>query len=230
MDIRDSVPIAQNQTTNRPKSKIRLTPLLLAALVLVAVGGGYYFVRQKIADKPDPLAPYSLKFRPGSGFSFDKPTTFKPIAGRLTPFQVIFTNKDKKSDLLGGLMAVSQPVLDKSNPDLDKFNQAIATGNYSTQSGVINSFHGYVSSRLADYKLTFGAPNKFTNANIKSNAIKIDFSGTPKAKGKPVIKGSAVLALSEKTDYSFAVYAIDHKWKVNQSEYQQIINSLKIDQ
>jgi hypothetical protein len=231
MDIRDSVPPNQNQDIRKHNRQKYFRISFIVLLLLVLLAAGVIYKKSSQDNKPDVLTPYSLKFQAGRGISFDKPTSFdKPAGLKLTPFQVFFTYKAKDPKVVGGMMAVSQPILDKQNLDLDKFDKDLAAGNLSGYEAITKSLQQYVISRLPDYKLTFGKPAKFSSDNIKSDALSMDFSGPSKKSSEQQIKGRTMLVLSAKADYTFAVYASSGKWQANQAEWAQIFNSLKIDQ
>jgi hypothetical protein len=232
MDTRDSAPQGQNQTINSPKSRqSHSAKWLFGVLIILLIGAaGYWTLGHRSANKPYVLAPYSLRYQAGSGIGFDKPTGFNaPVGLRLPANQAIFVKTDKKSNPISGLMAATQPVRGLPNPDLNMFDSSAASGDFSAYQDIVKSLRQYVSSRITAYTLTFAKPSKFTSANIKSGALSMDYSGAPKAPGRPSIKGKVILVLSPKVDYSFAAYSTDSDWQANQTQWQQIINSLKID-
>lgn len=72
-------------------------------------------------------------------------------------------------------------------------------------------------------------PNESTSSTVESNSAKPIPSG-PLPPGFEKYKGQVVFALGKQTHYYFAIYNTDYNWDNNQNIWQQVIDSLKIDQ
>jgi len=230
----DGLPTAPITTVNTLKNqpKLRVARVLLAIILLLILAGVLLVIQKYHARFHSyTLVQDSLKPPLVKSVSFTKPSTFAPPPGlKVSPFQVVLINTDAKSQSAGGIVVIAQPVINKSNPDLIMFDEALNKGNVTVYKPEVTSLQQYVSSRLPKYHLSFYGVSKFTSAYIKSDAISLKFNGTPQAKNAPKVIGQAVLALTQKADYSLVAYSTDKDWQANQSQWQIIINSLKIEQ
>jgi len=71
-----------------------------------------------------------------------------------------------------------------------------------------------------------------TNTNIKSNAWKFDVSITNGSNVNKIsnVEGKAVLVAGKRTFYYFLIDSVDQTWKNNQKVWQQVLDSIKVDQ
>ena len=84
------------------------------------------------------------------------------------------------------------------------------------------------------YKLTLGATHAITTPNIKSAAWATDFTGvdnSPISKYTPTkVQGEEILAVGKNAYYYLVIGSVGNNWNNNQSVWQQVVNSIKIDQ
>ena len=106
----------------------------------------------------------------------------------------------------------------------------------SSYQSVLSPIKQFVASKMGSYVVSFNTPAALTTSNIASNAWSIGFTAKPvdatNNPYQPNMQGEAVFAIGKKTYYYFFVSAVDYNWQnsANQQVFQQVINSLKIDQ
>jgi len=128
---------------------------------------------------------------------------------------------------------------------------------YKTTAEPIQTF---LTSRFSPlYDVSFSDAKVLTTPNLSGNAWSLDFSATPKKFAQPAAgvntspdakvdasqaklvpssvppgfenyKGRVVLAVGKQAIYYFAVYNTNYNWDNNASVWQQVINSIKINQ
>jgi hypothetical protein len=81
-----------------------------------------------------------------------------------------------------------------------------------------------------DIEITLGAIKVFTNPNIKHDAYAYTLSGIDPTKKIAEQSGIALWISGPKTYYHFVVMADAKDWQKNLGSYQQVLDSIKIDQ
>lgn len=79
--------------------------------------------------------------------------------------------------------------------------------------------------------ITLSQPKAFTSANVKQNTWQFDFTATDKEISYSQNWHGKVLYLwGSHAYYYWMVAAVDNNWNSNQSVWQQMLGSIKIDQ
>lgn len=78
------------------------------------------------------------------------------------------------------------------------------------------------------YSATLGEPQKFTNANIKSNAWSFDLDVTNDSQQVKPMKGKLIYVLGNGTIYYFALMITENNWTPNMATWQTVLGSLKL--
>lgn len=232
----------------KPSRKL-VTVALITILVIGGAVGVYCGYRWYAHRTPNPRV-YS--------FSYDKTETVKlpgqqagsgmalvrPIELRLSPLTPYSTQstmshtitKNKQAVLVAQIAIASVYAgLDLSSNYLKNLNTAMTDVKSPNHTGVIKPVKEFVNNRAhSGYNLTFMDPKPFTKDNIKANAWYMTFTGVAKdskqASALPPLTGEVVLATGKSTFYYFMVDSITVNWQSNQKVWNQVINSLKIDQ
>lgn len=152
---------------------------------------------------------------PGTTISFDKPIEFKSAASTAkVPVADLHDSSGKYKQIIADIIVNILPPNPKAN-DLDSLKQ-------------------FASMRLINLEANFGAEKQLHTVNIKNQAIQVDFTTKSKPGPGNVVfptkKGTAILIKGKNANYYFLVDALDDNWQLNQSVWQKIINSIKVDQ
>ncbi len=240
-------------TTKKKNFLSKLSTRLIISLVAIALAaGGFYLYRahkndtaQIYAYSYKKLTPYKLSgAKDGSGVSLNMPTEFttesasKPQLSQ-TQFSQAMAKNDGSVVIIAHLAIAS--VYSGTPPSagyLQKFSKTLTDTTSPAYNGTIQPIKDFVNRRLptAHYNVSFDKTAAFTSDNIKTDAWQLDFTAKTKnpanERNFPPLKGKEILAVGKSTFYYFMVDAIDYNWqsKSNQSIWQQVINSLKIDQ
>ena len=219
--------------------------LILIAIVLLAVAAGYYYVENKyggvkITSGTYMYSPLDAVQLPGDtkghGAAFSKPVELTtPVKNSKANIDLAFSiPKDRTAKQQLSFISF---VVGTTGPHTDnfytKYAKILANTKDQDYKDASTPLTASTKSRLGDeYSVSFGNVQQFTSANIKQHAWKIDFTAT-KVKGnsdKPQkIKGSTVMAMGKDATYYLIISAEEKNWKVNQSTWDQVFNSLKID-
>ena len=81
--------------------------------------------------------------------------------------------------------------------------------------------------------LELGQPSPLSNSNLKQNAWQFDFTAKSKvdnSSGASVIKGKLVFIIGKGVFYYFMIATVDYNWQSNQAIWNQVLDSIKIDQ
>ncbi len=237
---------------NLPKIKLpRLSSMQIKAVlaVLVLAIGGYFGYRWYANRTPAPSA-FTFTYnkteavklpgqQAGSGMSLVRPTdlTLAPIEAKATQASMYHVLLKNNQPVTVAQIAVASVYagIELSSDYLKNLNTAMTDVKSANHAGVIKPVKEFVTNRAqTGYNITFSDPKTFTSDTIKSNAWYMTFTGTAKdAKAVPTLpplSGEVVLSTGKSTFYYFMVDSITVNWQPNQKVWDQVINSLKIDQ
>lgn len=225
--------------------------LVSAVTVLIVTGIGalaffeaqyYFFIAPKQYHYTyTKLDDYKLGSTPaGYGINFKKPTEFvesgKPevIAGA-SETDLYHPNKQTTpTSSMGYIIASSvQSALAGSPTYVKDFSDIVNNPkdkNYSATVKGVNTFLQQSYNKL--FKIDLGPAKQLKTANIKDNAWEFDFSiqnDQNKHKITP-LRGEVVLAIGKRAFYYFTASTVDYNWDANQSTWNQVIDSIQIDQ
>jgi flagellar basal body-associated protein FliL len=226
-----------------------ITLIVLAIVVVVAVGGVVFASRHKTSKPSAPAQTYKLNYSEleqftitsptaGSGMAFKKPQEVGkglPLTVKIP--QVTLNQMYKQSQV--DIADITAMVLNTgATQAINTYKQALNSQNLSdTQSSTYKSFVHPAAKLVNDaldpaYGLVMGAATHFTNNTIKSDAWQVDFSAvTPNSSNNtPKMQGKMVVVLGKNAIYYFTADAVDYNWQANQSIWQQVLSSLKVDQ
>ncbi|HLG90556.1 MAG TPA: hypothetical protein VI336_00090 [Candidatus Saccharimonadales bacterium] len=223
------------------------SPIVIAVVVLLAIGGGLVAYKSindtesstglsysdlQQYDLPGPSA--------GSGISFTKPSELSPSGeaenGKASFVQLTQTSDDNNSYVAVARISVLTAAY-KTTPtqkDYEETSTALNTAN--TQSDAYKYYDSlntnfaktaYVEPTIS---VTVGKPTQFTNPSITQYAWVFPVSADDSSGATPHQTGKLVLIYSDKTYFRFLVMANDDIWELNSSTWDQILNSIKINQ
>ena len=228
------------------RSKKPLLLLVLIALVLLIAGSLAYVAIDKRDNKNEANLNTSIYKIPGSqtgrGLSFSSPFTLtswydKPNDTRAKSYQYYATDPRHRGQTINIARIAAtaddypsgfavQKFLDETKENL---KADPASNSFKKDTKVLKDF---AQSIYADtgVDITLGAIREFTNSNIKKDAYVYALSGKD-AKGRITEQSGVMLWISgSKTYYHFLLLADAKDWQKNLTSYQQILDSIKIDQ
>lgn len=169
------------------------------------------------------------------GMTFKKPVAFKETS-TVSNSDVQASLAHRKSDSKTGLQytisvlsaAIGTP---SGNGPADAIKLFSAEGQASDEYKALKkSFEQYIKFRVnSKFSSSLGSPKSFTNSSIKANAWQYDFSSASDTQGHNV-NGTFVFTVGKSNFYYFSLASLDYNWQANQANWQQILDSLKIDQ
>ena len=235
--------------SGRPfKRRITLLIIILLIVALALTGVLYYRHHQNAQKAKSPTGKYSYTYQQLDGYSlktsqtgtdssFSKPVQFKAPANlQFSAGQAMFdqTAASNSPVIIGGLGSATVVSSPPGANYLSDLNQAVRTSNTNQYQGLITNLEQYVTARMDGYYVAFEKPIALVTPNIKSDAFGLNFTATPTTIGKTMdfqaMQGEAVLALSDHASYYFMIFSVPYNWQSNQAVWQQVIDSLKIDQ
>jgi hypothetical protein len=236
----DSVP-----TQSKKPSKATAV-LIVISIVILLLAGAYYYAYVKYGGVRVGWAAY--QFGPvnsahisgdkkGHGASFVKPVEFSDPFNSPSPTDGLilkaYNRVNHTNQEIAGITLTegSSPVHSTqfykayhtlfANPHDNRYNQALQPLKGATAFALNNA-----------YSLNYQAVSEFKSANITDNAWLVKFSGvrTKDASSPAKISGSSLMVISKDSTYYFIQYADASTWNANQNTWNQVLNSLKVDQ
>jgi hypothetical protein len=170
----------------------------------------------------------------GAGLTFSKPTEFKPLdkpAANATQDLLVHLPTPRIVPDYGQIAVLSfpfTPTADTISGLNAKLTDAKSPGHQITADG----FKSFMNPRLPiTYKVSeLNVFTAFTSPNIKTNAWVSDFTAISSDAKSPKLKGKFIVLTGAKNQYFFMVENVESTWTANQSIWQQVINSIEIDQ
>jgi hypothetical protein len=235
--------------TQTPETKSfsvnRKLAALIAAVVLVLVGAGLVLY----SHLHNSASTYSYKYSkletfkmtaagPGSTMSFDRPvevvsakkaaagTTKANLSHKYKGFPVaqivasVQNSPTFASNLRANSVNVPKDLSDPNNLGFQLFEKPLRS-----------ALGSIMDPAYATYNYSKAAA--FTNRNIKADAWKTDFTAAGLAEGAeslPPQQGTLIIAAGKSTIYSFILSSLTSNWEQNQSTWQKVLDSIKIDQ
>lgn len=169
------------------------------------------------------------------GMTFKKPAVFKEASATgNSSLQASLAHRktDSKTGLSHTISVLNATI---GTPSGNGPEEAIKLFSAEGQAGdeykvLKKSFEQYIKFRVnSKFIGTLGAPKAFTNSTIKSNAWQYDFSA-PADAGEHSVNGTFVFAVGKSNFYYFSLASLDYNWQANQSSWQQVLDSIKVDQ
>ena len=173
----------------------------------------------------------------GTGLTFIKPIEFGNTNTSISSaaFQETTTNRKNKTVPLAEMAAVTTPLGTPFYPASLKAVNSTILGPQSAAHTFLAPIQQYVARNLdPGYTVALGSAKAYKTTNVKSDAWEIDLSASPtkasSADVLPVQQGALVYAISSKAFYYFFVMSDSYNWTGNQSAWNNVLNSLKVDQ
>lgn len=224
----------------------KLYLMALAALVAALVGIlGVSAARGILADlkvdryKYSKLDDYKLSGNSeGIGIAFKKPLEFKEKNKDIQldsgkSFATLY-DEDTKNKAFGAVNAnITNSALAKAEgyPETLGKDLETKTGRYANFEEISKR---YLKSFLPKgVEITMSEPTPFKNSSISKNAWLFTFVASGKIDGSQsttVIKGISILAIGKQSFYNFSLASADENWSYNKTTWQQVTDSIKIDQ
>ena len=228
----------------------KLATGLVILLAVALVGGGiayhiHYQNSHRTKSVPEyyaytysKLSPYKLTGgQAGSGVSFNRPTELGgpssiTIKGKTATASQIMTQNNQPFTVAQFTVAV---VPSSTSAGFTKSLGGVVTNSQNPSfNTVLTPIKQFVTTHIGGaYIVTFSTPTTLQTSNLSSNAWSINFTAKPVDSTMvllPNLQGEEIFAVGQKTYYYFFIDAVDYNWQANQSVFQQVINSLKIDQ
>lgn len=231
----------------KPSRKVSIT-VLVAVLVIVGAAGGYFLVKNSSKDgnysyKYKDLNSYSLSGdTKGNGITLQKPVELAAIgsssAGQTQGYlnHAVTKNSQQQAVTLAQIfLATVNTGTELPDGYIKNIDTMISDPKNVSHEVVVKPVKDFVTQRLkTTLATTFSEAKPLTTANIKSNAWYLTFTATPKnSKDKatqPDLSGEVVMGIGKTTFYYVMVYSISSNWQSNQKVWDQVINSIKLDQ
>ena len=210
---------------------------LIGALVYLKIYN-VYFVAQLHKYSYSTLEDYKLPSKlQGAAVSFRKPGELKLLDKKETQglASAYFVHTVSKGGSEFGLthiaMSSVQSALAASDSYVTSLSQILKDPNDKDYQNMTDSFKKFLQAFTPkQLKVEVQALVPLTTTNIKQNAWQADFRAGETAGEYADLKGRLVFAVGKTTFYYFMVATADYNWNRNQNVWQQVIDSLKIDQ
>jgi hypothetical protein len=174
----------------------------------------------------------------GAGAAFQEPQDFSASTvskspGVSTQVSLVERLQNHINQATGVGQIVLLSYIDATAGNGSALGSALLNSSDPGHQAALNRLSSFIDLRLPDYNAaTIGPPKTITTPNVKSNAWSVDFSATPSTTTTqlPDLDGQAILVVGHNSTYYFLVDAADYNWQSNQTTWQQVIDSLKVDQ
>lgn len=174
---------------------------------------------------------------PGTGISFEKPVEFKrtSIVNKADSVSAAYTHLNQNGEGIGFLTVSSAASKLANDKDyVSSITTLLNQGQGSEYQKFISTFYPFVKdSTSPNFTITFSKPVAFTTNNIKGNAWQFDVSARSNPQNSnqlTPLKGKFYLIVGDKAFYYIGLYSLSYNWQPNQSVWQQVASSLKVDQ
>lgn len=165
----------------------------------------------------------------GQGISFSKPVELTKQVSAKNQIELTHLIKKRSASHLAAASTVFGTAL--TEDELLVLNANLTFTDSKYYKDVTDPIRQFATDKLpAGWATKLGGPKKFTSKSIKKDAWMMDVSSTEPAGKKTPIKGEVVFAVSGNRYYYFIVLTPDYNWQANQKTWQQVLNSLQIDQ
>lgn len=229
--------------TKKPLLNRRRLIYIVPALILLAgLGFGLWLLLAKDSQ------PYKYTYtanvnvvlggaQTGAGASFQRPKEFILVGKVNKQAQNLSHDVKYQGHIIsvGGLSFSSVP-LEKplAAITVEAINDAWKKQAGEIYSSISQLIKDFVKNNAAPrYSVSLTNPQPFTNPNISKNSWQLDINLTdndPADGQNQRMTGKAIYAIGQKAIYYYALAAVDYNWQANNSTWQQMLDSIKIDQ
>lgn len=237
----ERMPPVQNKASNPESMNIfkRAKTFLLVIILLAVAVGGLYLLQNHFVNpykfKYTTTSNYVLSIRPqGQGISFDQPAQFKEVSKDNDQVEnQHYIKVDGREYFIGYIAAIRSYLPESlSDTDLATMDTTLSSPTSKDYPKTVTNFQKFVSDRIpVNWTAKFNAVTKFTNKSISKNAWSMEFTATGKnsnPKGSKLVKGKAVMVVTNYFTYYFVVYTVDYNWQSNMSTWNKTFNSLMV--
>lgn len=173
----------------------------------------------------------------GVGIAFKKPTDFKQTVKNVELGRAWATLEHQKKDNKRLLGVMNTTITNSALASAKDYPETLGKV-FETKGKGYDDFEKRSKEYLATFlpegmDIQISQPGEFKNPNISKNAWLFTFVASGKSGGSDtatVIKGVSVLAVGKKSFYNFSFGSVDYNWTDNKKVWQQVLDSLKIDQ
>lgn len=241
-------PNTENPRINEADKKTRIKRpikklLIVIPLIIIIAGAGYWLMpknshssgNQAYAYKK--LDTYEVKDETtGSQVNFEKPQEFQLAATYYKPRQIVLMHRDQSRPYIGLIAEASlQNYLPQGSDFFKNYNNAITNPKNPSYKDLVKPLEDFIDQKIgAGFNgADLSVPKTFSNPTISAGAWSADFTDTYKGsvKIKPYsLQGRIIEAYGKKSTFYFMAANVDSVWKNNNQVWQQVFNSLRIDQ
>lgn len=238
------------QLIKRPLTKLKLVVFLLIGLAVAVAAVGGYQIYKHYNNKPDNKQgrPYSQDYKnleaytldswqPETAINFKKPPEFKKARESIQPgySSVSLVDYSEASQTKTGLGYINADVIHNtlaSTPDYrQKLKKYLNEPNSQEYQQFSEPLRQYITDSLPGHpKAVTAEIAPFTNSNIKDFAWQLNFYTLSDGNRSTVLQGKVIFLAGEKSFYYFMLSTVGYNWAPNQAIWQQMVDSLKIDQ
>lgn len=235
------------RTIKSPAWRGKVTLLLAMAVFIASLLGAYGYLRvyswrtsqqyhYSYSKLDDFKLPSALE---NSAISFQKPVEFVRSSQvvRVGGSDLLLLHASAKTAAKGSMAYISastiQSALAASQAYTVELNKQMTTHKGTVYDSFLKSFQQTVQAAVpANYSAVLSQPTPLSTPNLKANAWVYDLKATNKDAKVNVfgLKGKFVFAAGQRTFYYFTLASIDYNWQPNQTVWQQVLDSIKIDQ
>jgi hypothetical protein len=228
------------------KRKILVIPLLLA----IAVAGGVFLwlkhepntpvisLKSYEPDSATHIYGYSKleafvlpKTKDYAGASFAKPEEFKQPSKPSDGSQQVLLIHQGADHIVPDVGRIALAEVKAKSTDIARVGKIITNPKDPAYNTFLRSFQDFIDPRLPlSYSSSLEVPVAFTSANIAKDAWIANFKAKSSHVNLPQLQGQALIVFKGGNIYYFMVENVSSDWSVNQKAWQQVVNSLKVDQ
>lgn len=228
----NSTNLQSNRLWFKPRPKKLISALVIIALILTGAYGLYRQLHNPQAYKYKKIdTAYSLKDpASSSSLSFSRPHELAQFSSTNSQveFQHLIGSNDGKNFAAYISAGASSSANALTDTDLTNLNKTLSDTSGVYYQIATSSLETFVTDRVPlGSDISFGNAKRFSNPNIKSNAWQLDLNIKYKSKNT---EGTSIYMAGKNTYYFFMLLTPDYNWQSNQKVWQQVIDSIKINQ
>ena len=223
--------------------------LLWIAITLVVSSGGtygyfqlnnYWFANRHYNYSYSELDDFKLTSNlEGTAISFKKPTEYtqagksEVLLGSSSAYFIQRNYQTKPVTSMGYLsVSLVQSALATSHSYIESLTKTLNNPVDPDYEAIIKPIKDLTGETSSNNKVVLAAAKPLTTDNLKDNAWQFDFSVRNDEKGVKVtpLKGKIIFAIGKNTFYYLTISTLDYNWDKSQTTWQQVLDSIKIDQ
>lgn len=173
----------------------------------------------------------------GAGASFQRPKEFVSV-GKVNKQAQNFAHDVKYQGHIVSIAGLSFSSVPLEKPlasiTVEAINEAWKKQDGEIYSSISQTLKDFVKNNAAPrYNTSLTNSQPFTNPNISKNAWQLDINlidSDPADGQNQKMTGNIIYAIGQKAIYYYALAAVDYNWQANTSTWQQMLDSLKLEQ